>query len=310
MIHPDLLPNESSLPYLQRALKGKYYDTGKLGVYEVDQYLRLKDGEFVVVVGHANVGKTHTLLYLMLLQSYNFGKKWLIYSAENEVPSLKRKLIEFLVCKPIQGIDEGMMFRKLDFINEYFQFIDGNRLFTAFELLEVMSSIKNEWNYTGALIDPYNSLSTDQKKLGKTGMHEYHYEVASALRVFAHQNNVTTIVNAHPVTEAMRKVFFKGHQYEGMPMPPNAADVEGGGKWSSRSDCFVVIHRFAAHETDWIYTHIHVRKVKEMESGGRITPLETPLILQSVLGNVGFVINGRNLLPIKLDETPQSDVPF
>jgi hypothetical protein len=78
-----------------------------------------------------------------------------------------------------------------------------------------MDSVKNEWNYTGALIDPYNSLSTDQKKLGKTGMHEYHYEVASALRVFAHRNNVTTIVNAHPVTEAMRKVFPKGHQYEG-----------------------------------------------------------------------------------------------
>jgi ABC-type taurine transport system ATPase subunit len=61
MKHPDLLPNEASLPYLQRALKGKYYDTGKLGVWELDQYLRLKDGEFVVVVGHANVGKTHTL---------------------------------------------------------------------------------------------------------------------------------------------------------------------------------------------------------------------------------------------------------
>jgi hypothetical protein len=47
-----------------------------------------------------------------------------------------------------------------------------------------------------------------------------------------------------------------------------------------------------------------------MESGGRITPLETPLVLQSVLGNVGFVINGRNLLPIKMDETPATDVPF
>jgi hypothetical protein len=173
-----------------------------------------------------------------------------------------------------------------------------------------MNSIKNEWNYTGALIDPYNSLSTDQKKLGKTGMHEYHYEVASALRVFAHQNNVTTIVNAHPVTEAMRKTFYKGHKYEGMAMPPNTSDIEGGGKWGNRSDCVIVIHRFAAHETDWIYTHIHVRKVKEMESGGRITPLETPLVLQSVLGNVGFVINGRNLLPIKMDETPASDVPF
>ena len=109
MIHPDLLSNESSLPYLQRALKGKYYDTGKLGVYEVDQYLRLKDGEFVVVVGHANVGKTHTLLYLMLLQSYNFGKKWLIYSAENEVPSLKRKLIEFITSRSSNAVNSLLL---------------------------------------------------------------------------------------------------------------------------------------------------------------------------------------------------------
>jgi KaiC/GvpD/RAD55 family RecA-like ATPase len=310
MKHPDLLPNEASLPYLQRALKGKYYDTGKLGVYEIDQYLRLKDGEFVVVVGHANVGKTHTLMYLMLLQSYNFGKKWLIYSSENEVHSLKRKLIEFLACKPIQGIDELTMHRKLDFVNEYFQFIDGNRLLSAYELLDIMESIKNEWDYTGALIDPYNSLTTDQKKLGKTGMHEYHYEVASAFRIFSHKNNVTLIVNAHPVTEAMRKVYYKGHPYEGMPMPPNTSDIEGGGKWGNRSDCVCVIHRFASHPEDWIYTHIHVRKVKEMETGGRVTPLETPLVLQSIIGNVGFKINGRNLLGIKEDQTPSADVPF
>jgi len=32
------------------------------------------------------------------------------------------------------------------------------------------------------------------------------------------------------------------------------------------------------------------------------------LLLQQFI--VGFVINGRNLLPIKLDETPASDVPF
>jgi KaiC/GvpD/RAD55 family RecA-like ATPase len=314
MKHPDLLPNESSLPYLQRALKGKYFDTGKLGVYELDEYIRFKDGEFVVVTGHANVGKTHTLMYLMLLQSYNQGKKWLIYSAENEVPSLKRKLIEFMVCKPIQGIDELTMHRKLDWINEYFQFIDGNRLFNAFALLEVMESIKNEWDYTGALIDPYNSLTTDQKKLGKTGMHEYHYEVASAVRVFAHKNNVTTIVNTHPVTEAMRKVHYKGHPYEGMPMPPMTSDIEGGGKWGNRADAVVIIHRYSQHETDWIYTHVHVRKVKEMETGGRVTPLETPLVMQSMIGNVGFKINGRNLLTQTKDEpTPlisPDDVPF
>jgi hypothetical protein len=313
-MHPDLLPPESSLPFLERALKGKYYDTGKIGVYELDQYLRFKDGEFIVVTGHANVGKTHTLMYLMLLQSYNFGKKWLVYSSENEVHSLKRKLIEFLACKPIQGITELQMHNKLDWVNEYFQFIDGNRLFNAFDLIKTMEGIRSEYEYTGSLIDPYNSLTTDQKKLGKTGMHEYHYEVASAVRVFAHKNNVTTIVNTHPVTEAMRKVHFKGHAYEGMPMPPMTSDIEGGGKWGNRADSVVIIHRYAQHETDWIYTHIHCRKVKEMETGGRVTPLETPLVLQSMIGNVGFKINGRNLIPQKdepaIELNKDTDVPF
>jgi hypothetical protein len=249
-------------------------------------------------------------MYLMLLQAYNHGKKWLIYSSENDVHSLKRKLIEFLACKPIQGLDELTMHRKLDFINEYFQFIDGNRLFNAFDLLDVMESIKNEWDYTGAMIDPYNSLSTDQKKLGKTGMHEYHYEVASAIRVFAHKNNVTTIVNTHPVTEAMRKTHPPSHTYAGMPMPPMTSDIEGGGKWGNRADSVLVIHRYSQSETDWIYTHIHVRKVKEMETGGRVTPLDTPLVLQSIIGNVGFKMNGRNLLGIKEDQTPSADVPF
>ena len=308
-MHPDLLPNEKSLPYLQRALKGKYYDTGKIGVDEIDKYLRFKDGEFIVVTGHANVGKTHTLMYLMLLQSYYHSKRWLVYSSENEAHSLKRKLLEFLICKPIQAMDEGTMFRKLDWVDHHFQFVDGNRLFNAFELLDTMEGIRSAYDYTGVLIDPYNSLTTDQKKLGKTGMHEYHYEVASAIRVFAHKNVVTTIVNTHPVTEAMRKIHFKGHPYEGLPMPPNTSDIEGGGKWGNRADSVVVIHRYAQHETDWIYTHIHVRKVKEMETGGRPTPLNDPICLRSVVGNVGFALDGRNLLPIKTDPI-STDEPF
>ena len=127
-------------------------------------------------------------------------------------------------------------------------------------------------------------------------MHEYHYEVASAIRVFAHKNQVTTIVNTHPVTEAMRKVHHGNHPYAGMPMPPMTSDIEGGGKWGNRADAVVIIHRYAQHPEDWVYTHIHVRKVKEMETGGRVTPLEQPITMRSIVGNVGFSINNRNLL--------------
>ncbi len=115
MKHPDLISNDKVLPFLERARGGKYYDTGKLGHVAIDEFLRFKDGEFVVVTGHANVGKTHTLIYLMLMQTMNYDKKWLVYSSENEVHSLKRKLIEFLSCETIQNITEAKMYRHLDY---------------------------------------------------------------------------------------------------------------------------------------------------------------------------------------------------
>jgi hypothetical protein len=82
----------------------------------------------------------------------------------------------------------------------------------------------------------------------------------------------------------------------GHTMPPMASDVEGGGKFVNRSDEFFVLHRFTQHPTDWIYTDIHIRKVKELESGGRPTPLDEPIRLRSKQGNSGFEIKGVDLI--------------
>jgi hypothetical protein len=204
------------------------------------------------------------------------------------------------------------MYRHLDYIDEHFRFIDSNNLYNAFDLLRVMEEILEEWKYTGCLIDPYNSLTTDQKKLGKTGMHEYHYEVASAVRIFAHKNAVTTIVNTHPVTEAMRRTHPNGHTYAGLPTPPMTSDIEGGGKWGNRADSVVIIHRYAQHLTDWVFTEIHVRKTKEMETGGRPTPLSEPIRIRSMKGNVGFTYNNLNLLDVQapIQTIIYSDDPF
>ena len=80
-------------------------------------------------------------------------------------------------------------------------------------------------------------------------------------------------------------------------MPPMASDVEGGGKFVNRSDEFFVIHRFDfSIVTDWVYTDIHIRKVKELESGGRPTPLEEPIRMRSKKGNCGFEIRGVDLI--------------
>jgi hypothetical protein len=45
-----------------------------------------------------------------------------------------------------------------------------------------------------------------------------------------------------------------------------------------------------------MYSHLHVRKVKEMETGGRPTPMDEPIVLRSLIGNVGFTIGGVDLV--------------
>ena len=88
-----------------------------------------------------------------------------------------------------------------------------------------------------------------------------------------------------------------------------SSDVEQGGKIVSRADEFAVIHRYTQHETDWVFTDIHIRKVKELETGGRPTPLDSPIRLQSMRYNVGYVIGYKSLITLP-EIKKQEDVPF
>jgi len=166
----------------------------------------------------------------------------------------------------------------------------------AFELLDIAREVYDAWEFDGMMIDPYNSLTIRKEDLKGISTHEYHYEVTSHLRKFCKEYGVTTILNTHPATEALRKVFKGSHEYAGHTMPPMASDVEGGGKFVNRADEFFVIHRFTQHPQDWIYTDIHVRKIKELESGGRPTPLDSPIRMESTIGNCGFAVNGLDLV--------------
>ena len=296
MIHQHIIQSNKTLSYLERAREGKIAEASRFGVPEIDEYLRFKKGNFIVVTGHANVGKTHTMTYLQLLHTLENGTRWLIYSSENEVQSLQRKLIEFLAGKPINMIDEQTFWRHHSFIEAHWAFLDSELIVDAFELLNIAKEVYDAWEFEGFLIDPYNSLTIDKEYLKGVSTHEYHYEVTSHIRKFCKEYGVTTIVNTHPATQALRKTYTGSHPMAGHTMPPMASDVEGGGKFVNRSDEFFVIHRAISHSTDWIYTDIHIRKVKELESGGRPTPLEEPIRLRSKRGNCGFEIRGVDLI--------------
>ena len=83
------------LSKLNKVRTGEIKEAQRLGHTTLDEHFRFKKNSFDIFIGHANVGKTTTVLYLMLLQTLKHNTKWLVYSSENEPYGLIRKLIEF-----------------------------------------------------------------------------------------------------------------------------------------------------------------------------------------------------------------------
>ena len=273
--------------------KGKLPEALTLGHTEFDSHFRFVQGNMNFILGHNNVGKTHFTFYLMLLYTLKHKIRWLVFSSENDVYSLLKKLIEFIEGKPINKIEQKDYEDSLKFVYDHFKFVDCNRQYTYKELLALAQSIKDAWDYHALLIDPINSL---RKDLRNTNGYEYNYEQLTDIRIFCKTNNLTTWICAHAVTEALRRKHLKGHEFEGQPQPPSIGDSEGGAVNANRADDFLIIHRYIYSPDSWMYTRLFSAKVKMQELGYKPTSYESPLMFRSILNNVGFEISGENLI--------------
>lgn len=255
----------------------------------LDNNLRFKEGSFNIILGHANVGKTYWLLFYLLCLSYRHKLKHLIYSSENSVFGIKRNLIELYAGKKIKEMNQSELNKCKLFVEQHFDFIDAQKAWT---IDEFMKEVQKLGNYDTLMIDPHNSFL---RPAGKNA-HDYDYEMATRLRLFAKKTNTTIYLCIHAATEALRKTHKEG-DYQGLPIAPSMADAEGGGKWGNRADDFIVIHRYPAHQDSWMFTEIHVKKVKETETGGIPTFFNQPVLFKLEYGNK-FTCEGINALKL------------
>ena len=269
-----------------------------IGVPEIDEHIRWKRSSFDVIVGHANTGKTTVIMYFMVAYALKHNLKWLVFSSENTGYSIARKILEFKTGTPINKISDEDINTEMEWVNDHFRIMEIDKLYTAKSLLEEAMQIKFEqFDYDGMLIDPYNSLTKDSDLMRKVGGHEYDYQIASEMRMFCDKLDVSIWLNTHAVTESLRRVHPHSHQFAGLPVPPGGADVEGGGKWANRANQVYTIHRYIQSPTDWMVSEIHVRKVKEVETGGRPTSIDSPVCLRMSPGSCGFTYAGMDVLP-------------
>ena len=260
----------------------------------LDNNLRFKVGSFNIILGHANVGKTYWVLWYFLALSKIHGKKHLIYAAENSVNGLKRNLIDLYGNKKIKDMTPEELTEGKEFIEAHFDFIDHKRIWGVTEFMKNIQAIDKK--YDSIMIDPINAF---QRPRG-VNAHENDYETASKLRLYAKHFKTSIYVCMHASTEALRKVHPTKHAFEGLPIPPSGADAEGGGKWINRCDDFITIHRYTQSEMCWMNTYLHIKKVKETETGGAPTFITSPVEFRLDRG-VAFMCGGVNSLEQEID---------
>ena len=273
--------------------QGKVPEALKLGNKEFDNHFRFVPSNLVMILGFPNIGKTHFTFYLMLLYALKHNLRFLIFSSENEPYTNIRRLIEMKEGKPLNKIEQKDYEDSLKFVYDHFKFVDCNRQYTYKELLALAKSIKDAWDYDCLLIDPINSL---RKDLRNTNGFEYGYEQLTEIRIFCKEHNISTWICCHTVTEALRKVYPKGHEYENQPQVPTLGMAEGGQQNASRCDEFIILHRMIYDKRDWMYTRMYVAKVKNQELNFKPTSYEAPLMFKSILNNVGFELGGKNFV--------------
>ncbi len=277
----SFISNPSLNKEMQLKFKNGEIETANpLGYSQLDNHFRFKEGKFNIMMGHANVGKSHVMWYLMALSNVVHGWKWLIYSQENGAWTIQKQLIEFFAGRTTDQLTEF----EIDLITEKwikgnFDIIEMEEDVSYRDLLKLADEAKKMKDYKGFLIDPYNSLVVDYSGEDKrVSSHEYHYKAASEFKRWSKNNGITIFLNCHAVSSGVRKTH-QGGDYAGQPSPPMSTEIEGGSKFVNKADDFIVIHRYQKKMGEENVTHWHQEKVKEQWSGGKPTASNFPVKL-------------------------------
>jgi hypothetical protein len=280
--------------YLQQVRTGTLKQGLTTGSPLLDIHFLYKEGNFVMTNGIDNVGKSEFVWWLLLIAAMYHDWKMIIFSSENSLGSFMRRMIQFYWGKPLYG-SYAMSQKEFEiakvFIEQHFKLIKAQEdLYNYKDIINLVKIALSNQHYHAGMIDPYNSLKIDLSGFSKLNTHEYHYEALSELKAFGQQNNFGWFINHHAVTAAIRQKDAE----KKYPLAPRKEDTEGGGKVANKADDFLTIHRITQHPSDWMITEVHVRKIKDTETGGRPTTLDNPVKFERYRGGYAYVEFGEN----------------
>jgi hypothetical protein len=301
-----LATKEDCDTFINQKIDGTFKIADSTGFEKLDEYWRFKDASLDMVLGHDNTGKSVLTWFLAVLDCYFNNKSYIVFAGENNVGMLKYKLMEFYAAKPIKKMGVLERNEAMSWVEEHFAIIRNDLAYTYKDMLAMGKKLLKKKQYHRFIIEPYNVLHKESNN-----EHQYDYKAMLDMKLFITQTKMGITLNVHAASEALRKTYGKEHEDFGYAMPPNKADAEGGGKFPNKADNFMVVHRMADHPEKWMWTQIHVQKIKEMETGGKRTFKDSPYKLKLQIDGAGFEDEyGFNPIRDKRKMPTQSTIPL
>jgi twinkle protein len=208
------------------------------GFDELDKAFRVLPGQFVVVSGIPNHGKSRFLDQVAVQISRKHGWKWLVYSPETGNENHVADLCEIVARQPFHPgptprMSESEMREAMAVVRESFLFLDTKEHTPSIDwLLERAKSAVLRYGIRGLILDPYNEIEAGRP----AGMTETEFvsQLISKCKRFAKAHDVTVFI-VHPT-----KINSQGLSKEAMP---GLYDLAGSAHWRNKADAGLIVYR-------------------------------------------------------------------
>lgn len=280
----DFLADEEEMDhYIESVLDGSIRMGLPTGLNGLNPHWLLKEHSLDFFCGADNTGKSFLVWYLSVLACKFHNWKVLIQSSENNDGELRKKIQEFYLGKSLKvATQEELADAKAWFKKHYC--VISHKVFHTMEdcLMKCELVYDNGFEFNLVILEPWNSFDIPAMMDG----YRNNIRALNLLRTFK-ANYASVWICDHIGTTSARTKSKDGYQ-----QAPSKADVEGGQIKANKCDNMIIIHRLSNHPDKWNETQVHVVKIKSVETGGRITPKDNPVILKMNPDFCGYHSNG------------------
>jgi twinkle protein len=247
------------------------YDRGhSTGWASLNDYYRVREGEFTVVTGVPSHGKSTWLDHLMVNMAVRDDWKFAVFTPEN-LPLHKHLagLLEKYIQKPFdKGYQERMDREELDralaWAQEHFMYIFPTKdTVHVDDVLELAKACVYRDGVKGIVLDPWNEM--EHSRSGSVTETEFVSEVLSKVRRFSRLREVHFWIVAHPTK--LRKVMEDGKLRYPIPTP---YDISGSAHWRNKADNCITVWRDLNSKDSLVEIHIQKIRFKEMGKPGKV----------------------------------------